>query len=335
MTDLNQTAILKELDACKDEASIQDFHATYLGKKGLISGQFKTLKELSDEQKKLKWQEITALSTAVETAFFAKQDKILQAVRDEKLAQEYIDITTPGISSTVGHLTLLSQTRRRVEEIFQWMGFNIDYGHDIVTQYENFSSVNIPPTHPATEMHDTLYLEQQDSEWQKLLMRTHTSAHQIEMIKKLGVPCKFVIPGKVYRNENLDASHDSVFRQIEGVVIDKNISIAHFKQMMSQILSAILEQEHTQIRLRPAYFPFVEPGFEIDAKAVVGKHEKWLEILGAGMIHPHVLREAGIDPTVYSGFAFGMGMTRLVAVKYGLHDVRLLTNGDLRFIRSF
>ncbi len=335
MSELHQETILKELASCEDEASIQAFHATYLGKKGLISAQFKTLKDLPDEQKKIKWQEITVLSGAIETAFFAKQDQILQAVWDEKLAQEYIDITTPGITPPVGHLTLLSETRRNVEQIFQGMWFHIDYGHDMVTQYENFTSVNIPPTHPATEMHDTLYLEQNDQEWQKLLMRTHTSAHQVAMIKKLWVPCKFVIPGKVYRFENLDASHDTVFWQIEGVVIDKNISIAHFKQMMSQILSAILEQDNTEIRLRPAYFPFVEPGFEIDAKAVVGKHEKWLEILGAGMIHPHVLREAWIDPNKYSGFAFGMGMTRLVAVKYGLHDVRLLTNGDLRFIKSY
>lgn len=335
MSDLNQTTILQELSACNDEITLQAFHAMYLGKKGLISAQFKVLKDLDDEQKKIKGQEIKVLSDSIEAAFFTKQDEILQAVWNEKLSQEHIDITTPGIAPKVGHMNLLSQTRRRVEQIFQGMWFYIDYGHDIVTQYENFTSVNIPPTHPATEMHDTLYLEQIDSEGKNLLMRTHTSAHQVALIKKLGVPCKFVVPGKVYRNENLDASHDCVFRQIEGVVIDKGISIAHFKNMMSQILSAILEQEDTEIRLRPAYFPFVEPWFEIDAKAMVGKHEKWLEILGAGMIHPQVLREAGIDPDEYSGFAFGMGMTRLVAVKYGLHDVRLLTNGDLRFVRSF
>jgi phenylalanyl-tRNA synthetase alpha chain len=173
----------------------------------------------------------------------------------------------------------------------------------MVTQWENFSSVNIPPTHPATEMHDTLYIDQQDENGKPYLMRTHTSAHQVELIQKYGLPCKFVIPGKVYRNEKMDASHDCVFWQVEGVVIDKGISIAHFKQMMQQILSAILEQE-VEMRIRPAYFPFVEPGFEIDAKTMVGKHEKWLEILGAGMIHPQVLENAGVDPNEYSGFAF-------------------------------
>ncbi len=335
MSELNQSAILKELHTCTSEAEIQEFHAKYLGKKGIISGAFKTLKDLPEDQKKKKGQEITSLSTSVESAFYAKQDEILQAIWNEKLLQEHIDITTPGLQLDKGHITLLSETRRRVEQIFQGLWFTIDYGHDLVTQYENFTSVNIPPSHPATEMHDTLYLEQEDDQGNKLLMRTHTSAHQVELIKRLWVPCKFVIPGKVYRNENLDASHDCVFRQIEWVVIDKNVSIAHFKHMMKQILSAILEQEGIEIRLRPAFFPFVEPGFEIDAKAIVGKHEKRLEILGAGMIHPHVLQEAWIDPNEYSGFAFGMGMTRLVAVKYGLPDIRLLTNWDLRFIKSF
>lgn len=183
-------------------------------------------------------------------------------------------------------------------------------------------------------MHDTLYLQQTDEQDQQLLMRTHTSAHQNELIQRLGTPCKFVVPGKVYRNENMDASHDCVFRQIEGVVIDKGISIAHLKGMMKQILSALLQKD-VQLRMRPGYFPFVEPGIEIDARHQVGTHHKWLELLGAGMIHPEVLSQAGVDSTERSGFAFGVGMTRLVAIKHDIHDIRLLTNSDVRFVRSF
>jgi phenylalanyl-tRNA synthetase alpha chain len=183
-------------------------------------------------------------------------------------------------------------------------------------------------------MHDTLYVKQPDAEGNKLLLRTHTTVMDNQLIQKYGTPCKFVVPGKVYRHENLDASHDCVFWQIDGVVIDKNITIGHFKSMMRNILEALLEKE-VQMRLRPAYFPFVEPGFEIDAWHKVGNHEKWLEILGAGMIHPYVLKEAGVDPAEYSGFAFGMGMTRLVAIKNNISDIRVLTNGDVRFVRSF
>lgn len=326
--------ILNELTICKDQTRLWEFHGKYLGKKWSISAQFKTLGSLSPEERKTKWQEIKALFDAVETAFQNKQKQIQQAVWNEQLQEDLIDGSLPPFACDEGHINLLNATRRRVEEIFQWMWFTIAYGHDMVNQRENFSSVNIPSTHPATEMHDTLYIDQKDKEWNSLLLRTHTSAHQIELIKKFWLPAKFVVPGKVYRNEKMDASHDTVFRQVEWVVIDKNISIAHFKHMMKQILSAILEQD-VEMRLRPAYFPFVEPWFEIDAKAVVWKHEKWLEILGAGMIHPEVLKNAGIDPNEYSGFAFGLGLTRLVAIRYGLHDIRLLTNGDVKFARSF
>ena len=334
MKDNNIEDILQKLDTCQTEADIQSFHATYLGKKGHISGMFKTLGKLDPEQRKEQGKKIKELFDTVEKAFFAKQQEIKTQARNEQLSQDIIDHTLPGTTLDTGHLTLLTKTRRRVEDIFQGMWFNIAYGHDMVTQWENFSSVNIPPTHPATEMHDTLYIDQHDEEGKPYLMRTHTSAHQVELIKQYGLPCKYVIPGKVYRNEKMDASHDCVFRQVEGVVIDKWISIAHFKHMMQEILSAILEQD-VEMRLRPAYFPFVEPGFEIDAKTTIGKHEKRLEILWAGMIHPEVLKNAGVDPNEYSGFAFWLGLTRLVAIRYGLHDIRLLTNGDLRFVRSF
>lgn len=236
---------------------------------------------------------------------------------------------------------LLHQERRRIEDICSSMGFAIHYGHDVVTKYENFYSVNIPATHPATEMHDTLFLYQHDKNGENLILRTHTSAMQNMLIKTYGVPLRTVIPGKVYRNENLDASHDNVFWQLEGMVIDKGISIAHFKDIMTQFLTAVFERE-TTMRMRPAYFPFVEPGFEIDASCPICdqkgcplcKHTGRIELLGAGMIHPEVLRQADVDPTVYSGFAFGIGVTRLVAIKHYIKDVRYFTNGDVRFLQT-
>lgn len=212
----------------------------------------------------------------------------------------------------------------------------------MVTKYENFISLNIPLTHPATEMHDTFFLEDRDESGENYVLRTHTTAMDNDLIKEFGVPCKIVIPSKVYRYEATDASHDTTFYQLEGIVIDRNMSIAHFKDFIQRLLSAILETEIT-VRMRPGYFPFVEPGFEIDASCPIChgdgcslcKKTGWIEIMGAGMLHPEVLKQAGIDPKEYSGFAFGMGINRLVAVKYRIKDIRLFTNGDLRFSRSF
>lgn len=330
--------ILQELSTCDTSQALQAFHASYLWKKWSISALFKWLGKLTPDQRKEQGKKIKELFDTVEKAFYTHQETIKQALWDKELSAWLVDVSLPGNKWDSWHLTLLSQTRRKVEDIFQGMWFHIAAGHHMVNQYENFMSVNIPLSHPATEMQDTLYVDpihvSQKQAWSWLLMRTHTSAHQVALIKQYGLPTKFVVPGKVYRNEKMDASHDCVFRQVEGVVIDKNISIAHFKHMMQEILEAILEQK-VEMRLRPAYFPFVEPGFEIDAKATVGKHTKWLEILWAGMIHPHVLEEAWVDPSEYSWFAFGLWLTRLVAIRYGLHDIRLLTNGDMRFVQSF
>jgi phenylalanyl-tRNA synthetase alpha chain len=190
-------------------------------------------------------------------------------------------------------------------------------------------------------MHDTIYLQDKDPSGENLILRTHTSAMQNFLIQKYGTPLKVVVPGKVYRYENMDASHDTMFLQLEGMVIDRNMSIAHFKDTMNKLLSALLHKK-VETRMRPGYFPFVEPGFEIDVRYEVYNPEtknmelsKWMEILGAGMIHPNVLKAAGLDPAEWSGFAFGIGISRLAAVRYGIKDIRYFTNGDLRFAKSF
>ncbi len=338
MLDKNQ--ILQELESVENLEQLQSFYKKYLWKKWLIAQEFKTFWQLSPEERKEKGQFLTALKEELETKFKEKQKKLKFIEINKKLEQDYIDINTPGVKPKLWHYTLIAKERRRIEEIFHSMWFNIEYGHDLVSKYENFYAVNIPPTHPATEMHDTFYI---DEESRELVLRTHTSAMQNALIKKYGIPLKVIVPWRVYRFERTDASHDTVFWQVEGMVIDKGINLTHFKQVINEILSAIFEAK-VDLRMRPAFFPFVEPGFEIDASCPICKWKGcslckktwWIEILWAGMIHPNVLKEAGINPNEgYRGFAFGMWLTRLVAIKYGIKDIRYFNAWDLRFIESF
>lgn len=324
--------ILQQLQNVEVLKDLEQFHSEHLGKKWTIPGLYKSMKDVPWPEKKDYAQSVQELQQAVESAFASKQYSLKQAQREEKLSQDLVDFSLPWKPINKWHLSLLAQERRRIEEIFQGMGFAIEDGNHVVSVYDNFESVNIPATHPATEMHDTIYLDQKDEHWRRKLLRTHTSAQQNELIKKYGTPCRFVVPGNVYRNEKLDATHDSMFWQVEWVVIDRDISIWHFKYVIRQILAALLEDDTIEVRMRPWYFPFVEPGFEIDAKP--SGSNKWIEILWAGMIHPEVLKQANVDPNERSGFAFGLGLTRMVAIKHGLKDIRLLTNGDLRFARS-
>lgn len=320
---------------------LEELYDSYCGKQGELSQANKALATLSPEEKKVEWQRIQQIRLWVQEAYEAQKVGLQEAAYADAMQKDIVDFSLTFDPIDIGHMHLIQQERRRVEEIFASMWFAIHYGHDVVTKYENFYSVNIPATHPATEMHDTLFLYQQDENGDNLILRTHTSAMQNNLIKQFGVPMKTIIPGKVYRNENLDASHDNVFWQLEGMVIDKWVSIAHFKNIMTQFLTAIFERE-TTMRMRPAYFPFVEPGFEIDASCPICD-QKWcslckktgrIELLGAGMIHPEVLTQAGVDPNEYSGFAFGIGISRLVAIKHFIKDIRYFTNGDLRFLQS-
>lgn len=332
---INKQEILDELEAITDQTGLEAFHARYLWKKWLIPWLYKSMKDVPNDQKKSFAQSIQVLSEAINTAFQTKQDTLKKQVWDEKLNNDLVDITMPGINLPQWHLTLLAQERRKVEEIFQWLGYAVEWGNHVVTIEENFESVNIPATHPATEMHDTLYLNETDEQSRNLLLRTHTSAHQVELIKKHGTPCKFVVPWRVYRNEKMDTSHDCVFWQVEGVMITKDCSLTHLKNEMQTIVESILESTSREIRIRPAYFPFVEPGIEIDARYALKNKEDRLEILWAWMIHPNVLRNAWLDPKEWNGFAFWIWLTRLIAIKYGIDDIRLLTNADMRFIESF
>lgn len=332
---------LGELENCDNLDKLEEFQQKYLGKKWLLSEEFKKMKTIAPEEKKAFGQEISEVKNTLNTAYEEKSTTLTVIEINKKLEKDLVDISLESPSFRRWHYGLLARVRKEVEDICKTMWFMVEYGNEVVTKFENFESVNIPLTHPATEMHDTIYLQDKDDNWENLILRTHTSSMQNFLIKKYGTPLKAVVPSKVYRYENLDATHDTMFYQLEGLYVDKNISIAHFKDMITKLLSAILKKD-VEIRMRPAYFPFVEPGFEIDARYDIynkntGKTElsKWIEILGAGMIHPNVLKNAEIDPKEYTGFAFGIGINRVAAMRYGIKDIRYFTNGDLRFARSF
>lgn len=339
---MDKEAILSELSAVISAEQLNAWYEKYLGKKWEITAAYKNLSALSPDEKKTMGQQLGDLKTQTTAAYEEKFQEFQRDAINAQLAEDIVDISLDKPVSAMGHAHLLHAERRLIEEICQGMGFIIEYGKDVVTKYENFYSVNIPATHPATEMHDTYFLEQKDDQGDNLVLRTQTSAMQNELMKRYGVPLKVVVPGKVYRNESTDASHDTVFWQLEWMVVDKNVSIGQFKEMMMSLLSAIFGKK-TGVRMRPAYFPFVEPGFEIDASCPICeqkwcslcKHTGRIEILGAGMIHPNVLKEGGIDANKYTGFAFGIGINRVVAIKYDIKDIRYFTNWDLRFLQSF
>ena len=332
---------LEELSPVQNTTQLDERFQKYLGKTWFLNEWFKTMGALSSEEKKEAGKILSDAKTALTEAYENKERKLSIEWINQKLNEDLVDISLDGKSLDAWAYSLLAHVRREAEEVCRSMWFVMEYGTEVVSKFENFESVNIPLTHPATEMHDTIYLNDKDPSGENLILRTQTSAMQNFLIQKYGLPLKVVVPGKVYRFENMDATHDTMFYQLEGMYIDKWISIAHFKDLMGKLLSALLQRK-VETRMRPWYFPFVEPGFEIDARyeylnPTTGKKEmsNRMEILWAGMIHPNVLKEAGVDPTQRSGFAFGVGISRLAAVRFGIKDIRYFTNGDLRFAKSF
>ena len=338
----DEKVILLELEQVKTAEALEEWFQKYLGKKWLLPAEFKVMGNLSPEEKREKWQQLSILKTALESAYEQKNNEISSAAINEMLEKDLIDISLPGAKLEQWYYNLLAKTRRELEDIAQSLWFIVDSSTDVVTKFENFEAVNIPITHPATEMHDTIYVNKKDHRNEPFVLRTHTSSGQNFLIKKYGLPMKAVIPWRCYRFDEMDATHDTMFYQLEWVYIDKGISIANFKNIIITFLSAVLKKE-VEIRMRPAFFPFVEPGFEIDArydivdpKTWAKSKSKWLEILGAGMIHENVLKAAGVDASEWwTGFAFWMWINRIAAMKYWIKDIRYFTNGDLRFVKSF
>jgi len=320
-------------DATSSEV-VEQIRVEFLGKKGKITEVLKGLKDLSVEEKK----EVGKLANDIKVELEEKINKAIEVINEKKIEEELkkenFDITFPGYEYKKGSLHPITVVQRRAEEIFKGMGFMIADGPEIEEDRFNFEMLNIPKDHPARDMQDTYYLNTGN------VLRTQTSACQSRFMLDNKPPFRMIAPGRCFRNEAMDASHENTFFQLEGMMVEKDLSIANLVYIMKTLLTEILERE-VEVRLRPGFFPFVEPGFELDINCQICggkgcptcKHSGWLELLPCGMVHPNVLKAGGIDPEEYKGFAFGVGLTRLAMMKYGIKDIRDLNSGDLRFLR--
>lgn len=331
----------KELNEVTSREGLEKLRVSFLGKKGLVTEALKDLRNLDAEEKKNAGMQINSLKAEIEQAItgYQKTLKEIEYRKEIESAKRY-DYSLPS-GKEPGTLHPVTIVQRQIEDIFKTMGFVIEDGLEIQTEYNNFEAVNIPKDHPARDMQDTFYLENGQ------LLKTHTSAAQNTIMRKYGPPkpgqaLKALFPGRCFRNENIDASHENTFFQLEGMMIGENISISNLIYFMKVLLTEVFERE-VKVRLRPGFFPFVEPGFELDINCVICggegcptcKHSGWLELLPCGMIHPNVLSMGGIDPEKYTGFAFGLGLTRLAMMKYNIRDIRLFNSGNLRQLKQF
>ncbi|OGL95814.1 phenylalanine--tRNA ligase subunit alpha [Candidatus Uhrbacteria bacterium RIFOXYB12_FULL_58_10] len=326
-----------------DRDALERLRVEFLGRKGKLAELMKGMATLAGEERKLIGAVANEVKSAVEAAFVEAEKKAERGERYERGETERVDVTEPAIGSRPrGHLHPVTQVREDLEDLFTSMGFIVADGPELESDYFNFTALNIPPTHPARDMQDTFYVEGAHGSNGEVVMRTHTSSQQIRAMRAYGTPLRTVTPGRCFRNEATDVRHEHTFHQLDGMVVDKGISFAHMKGVLG-IVAKHLYGPETKIRLRPKFYPFVEPGVNGEVTCYLCKGEGcrlckksgWLEVFGAGMIHPNVLREGGVDPGVYSGFAFGFGLTRLVMLKYGIDDIRHLEGGDLRFLNQF
>ena len=342
-------AIKKEIKEALDKAitieALNLVYKKYLDKKGKISFIFRSLSEMSNKNKIETAQEANKIKDWLKIEIDRKTKEIKEKEVESEERKEWIDVTLPGRKSEIGHLHPLTQNINKCCRIFQGMGFSVVLGPELENEWYNFDALNFPFDHPAREMQDTFFIKQKNKEKltskEKLLMRTHTSPVQIRYMEKNEPPFRIIVPGRVFRNEATDASHEVSFYQIEGLMIDKNISVANFKAVIEEFYRAFYGKE-MKIRLRPSFFPFTEPSFEVDMQCVVCNgngcsicsQTGWLEMMGAGMVHPNVLENSNIDSKKWQGFAFGMG-DRMVMMKHKIDDLRLFYGGDLRFLKQF
>jgi phenylalanyl-tRNA synthetase alpha chain len=347
---------MQNLDAIISEASgafaatsnpdeLEQVKARFLGKSGQITELLKGLGKLPPEEKKSAGAAINRVKEAVETALNARREAIKLAALESRLAEEALDITLPGRGEVRGGIHPVTRTLERIEGLFRSIGFEVADGPEIETDFHNFTALNTPDDHPARSMHDTFYLQGDDGKpAEGILLRTHTSPIQVrymqqhvEKYKHLETmpEIRVIAPGRVYRVDS-DATHSPMFHQVEGLWIGENVSFADLKGVVADFLRRFFESDDLQVRFRPSFFPFTEPSAEIDVAFMSGTLKgRWLEIAGCGMVHPNVLRHVGIDPEKYIGFAFGMGPDRLTMLRYGVNDLRLFFDGDLRFLRQF
>ena len=326
---------LVEIQRASDLAVLDQVRVRYLGKSGRLTARLKQLGSLSPEQRPQAGQAINRAKAAVQAAIDERKSALEQVALTARLAAERVDVTLPGRGQQPGGLHPITRTLLRIERLFANAGFSVAEGPEVEDDYHNFEALNIPAHHPARAMHDTFYFDQH------LLLRTHTSPVQIRVMEHQAPPLRIIAPGRVYRCDS-DLTHTPMFHQVEGLVVDAEVSFADLKGVLYDFLTNFFERE-LKLRFRPSYFPFTEPSAEVDIQCVmcngagcrVCKQSGWLEVLGCGMVYPEVFRHVGIDPERYVGYAFGMGVERLAMLRYGINDIRLYFENDLRFLRQF
>lgn len=327
---------LDDIAASDSVSALDDIRVRFLGKKGLLTEQLKQLGQLPADERPAAGQAINKIKQRVQEAIEQKKGALEAAALEQQLASESIDVTLPGRGDLSGGLHPVSITMRRIEALFKPLGFIVSEGPEIEDDYHNFEALNIPAHHPARAMHDTFYFDVHT------LLRTHTSPVQVRVMERQQPPLRTIAPGRVYRCDS-DLTHTPMFHQVEGLLIDENVSFANLKGLLIDFLHLFFERDDLAVRFRPSYFPFTEPSAEVDIECVmcsgegcrVCSHTGWLEVLGCGMVHPKVFEHAGIDNERYTGFAFGMGVERLAMLRYGVNDLRLFFENDVNFLEQF
>ena len=325
-----------EIDAAEDLQALDAIRVNYLGKKGELTALLKTLGSLPGDQRKAAGQQINQAKQQVQQRLEAKKTELEQAKLQAQLASEKVDVTLPGRGQRAGGLHPVTRTMQRIEALFSQMGFTVEQGPEIEDDFHNFEALNIPAHHPARAMHDTFYFDA------NTLLRTHTSPVQVRHMEAHKPPLRIIAPGRVYRCDS-DLTHTPMFHQVEGLLVDENVSFADLMGTLDDFLKLFFENDDLQTRFRPSYFPFTEPSSEVDIQCVMCEgegcrvcgHTGWLEVLGCGMVHPKVFESAGIDNEAFTGYAFGMGVERLAMLRYGVNDLRLFFENDLRFLQQF
>ena len=337
-----QRDLMGQVEAASDEAALDAVRVSALGKKGAVSELLKTLGSMSSEERKERGPLINGLRDTVQSAILAKREALAQAALERRLTAERVDVTLPVQEGpeTRGRIHPISQVVDELTAIFADMGFSVAEGPDIETDELNFTALNFPAGHPAREMHDTFFLRP-DENGERKVLRTHTSPVQIRTMRSQPPPVRVIIPGRTYRHDS-DQTHTPMFHQVEGLVIDKEANLAHLKWVLEEFCKAFFEVDHVKMRFRPSYFPFTEPSAEVDVQCSrksgeirFGEGTDWLEILGCGMVHPNVLRNCGLDPDEYQGFAWGMGIDRIAMLKYGMPDLRPFFEADVRWLNHY
>ena len=327
------------LQSIRDAATLEDLEAIrvdVLGRKGKLAQLGKQLGAMPPAERAEFGKNLNAAKQTLEPAFETKKAELEKTALHRRLDAEWVDLTLPAPGPRRGSLHPVTQIQSDIEDLFVSLGFAVLDGPEVETEYHNFDALNIPRDHPARDAQDTFWLTDGN------LLRTHTSPVQVRGMERLGAPLRVIAPGRVFRNEEVDASHEHTFYQIEGMMIDREVSVGHLVYFMKTMLGGVFHRE-VNVRLRPGFFPFVEPGFELDFGCLicggpgcpVCKQSGWVELMGCGLVHSNVLRMSGIDPEQWNGFAFGLGLTRLAMMRYAIDDIRLLQSGDLRFLNQF